>query len=175
MTAMAHKARWQWEVTHTPGQKQSRCHSDCHEGVKMCQVFSQRGGKKKTKGKGWMWSKCTKYYRNTHLEPNWQAAALLALCSTHTHTHRQWSDATDKYSSKGHAKVPEHSLTASLFFLCWKPAYSEFLLVNSVLGWQGGWRGLAENSKTGFRITKTRGGKVTRKSFNCNRYRKLLG
>lgn len=127
--------------TQKQGQRQIRCHSDCHKGDKLCQVLSLRGEKRRggaEYGPNTQWHNHTP--KHTHSNLKWLTGRDRDKCAchfsahTHTHTHTQWSDASDGCTSQGHTKVPENSLTASLFLLSLKPISSEYLLVDLVQG-----------------------------------------
>lgn len=84
--------------TQKQGQRQIRCHSDCHEGDKLCQVFSLRGEKRRGGAEyGPNTHKILYSDTTTHLSTHIQTwNGLLAetetsvhagLLHTHTHTH----------------------------------------------------------------------------------------
>lgn len=127
-------------------------HSDCHQGDELCQVLSSAW--REEKGRGRIWPKHRKSYtvkqphssQHTHSKvemPYWQKHRQVCM-AFYLHTHTQWKEPTVGYTSQGHTKVPENSLTASLFLLPLKLTSSEYVLVDLIQGCQGDWLGIAK-------------------------------
>ena len=147
---MVYKGRWHRKLgclcvrahTRKQGQRQIRCHSDCHEGDKLCQVLSLRGEKMRGGAQyGPNTHKVLYGDTTTHIQ-TWNDLLAGRQADTHTHTVRRcywWI-----HQSRAHQGASKLFDSKSLSTPPLKKTSSENQLVDLVQGCRGDWLRIAK-------------------------------